>query len=135
MVGLDLSPGMLDQCRRKLRRRRINAALIEGEASRLPFADDAFDAVLHFGGINEFSDRECAVREMMRVAKPGAKIVIGDESLKPAKRVTFWGKLLIRFNHLYGHDPPMEMIPPEVKDLRLRYFRGDACYLIDFTNP
>ncbi len=135
LVGLDISQGMLSQCRSKLRKQRVEADLILGEAARLPFSDDCFDAVLHFGGINEFGDSIGAVKEMMRVAKQGAKIVIGDESLRPEKRSTFWGRMLIRFNSLYAHDPPLEIIPAGVKDLRLRYFRGDACYLIDFTNP
>ncbi len=52
LVGLDISSGMLRECRKKLRRLRLRADLVEGEAARLPFADNAFDAVLHFGGIN-----------------------------------------------------------------------------------
>ncbi len=135
IVGLDISRGMLSECGKKLQTLLVQTDLIESEGAGLPFADDSFDAALHFGGINEFGDPASAVREMMRVAKSGAKIVLGDESLKPEKRGTFWGRLLIRLNSLYAHDPPLEIVPTEAKNVRLRYFRGDACYLIDFVNP
>ena len=134
LVGLDISRGMMRQAQGKLRRRRLRADLVEGEAAALPFADGSFDAVLHFGGMNEFGDIPGAVREMMRVAKPGVRIVIGAESLKPEKRDTFWGRLLIRFNPRYAIDTPLGALPPEAKDVRVRWFRGDECYLIDFQN-
>ena len=51
LIGLDISPGMLWQSKRKFRRLRQKADLIEAEASHLPVADNIFDVVLHFGGI------------------------------------------------------------------------------------
>jgi len=36
--------------------------------------------VFHVGGINFFSDKARAIREMLRVAKPGSKIIIADET-------------------------------------------------------
>jgi ubiquinone/menaquinone biosynthesis C-methylase UbiE len=134
LVGLDLSPGMLVQCRRKLRRLHIKADLVEGEASRLPFADGTFDAVLHFGGINEFDERERAILEMVRVAKPGARVVIADEGIDPAQKKRLRNRL-IRANPLYTREPPMNLLPPGLNDARLRYFRAGNCYLIDFTTP
>jgi ubiquinone/menaquinone biosynthesis C-methylase UbiE len=135
MVGLDISLGMLRQCQKKLRRRRLKAELIEGEAAHLPFADDVFDGVLHFGGINEFGDKKTAIDEMMRVAKSGARIVISDEGLAPDKRASLRDRLLLRLNPLYAHGPPMELMPPQAQDIHLAWFRGDACYLIDFAKP
>ncbi len=71
----------------------------------------------------------------MRVAKPGARIVISDEGIPPEKRHTLRSRLLIRINPLSPHEPPLHLIPPEAKDVRVRWFRGDACYLMDFTRP
>ena len=68
LLGLDISVGMLRQCEKKVRRQRLNANLAEGEAAYLPFADDAFDAVLQFGAINESRDKQRTIQEMMRVA-------------------------------------------------------------------
>ena len=45
----------------------------------MPFHDHKFDAVLSIGGFNHFNDPEGALREMVRVAKPGARIVVSDE--------------------------------------------------------
>jgi len=72
---------------------------------------------------------------MLRVAKPGARIVIGDEGLRPRERHSLRRRLLLKINKLYAHGPPLDLLPPDAKDLRVDYFRGDACYLIDFVNP
>jgi ubiquinone/menaquinone biosynthesis C-methylase UbiE len=135
IVGLDLAPGMLRRCRRQLRRWGIEPLLVEGNGTHLPFASNTFDAVLHFGAINEFTDKRAAVDEMLRVARPGACVVIGDEGLHPATRQKLRGKLLLRVSPFYKHVPPLEDIPPGVQDLGLSWFRGDACYLLAFRKP
>ena len=76
--GVDISQGMLRRCVQNLRRWRFKAELFRALAEALPFRDETFDAVFHAGGINYFSDKSAAVREMVRVARPGAKIVIVD---------------------------------------------------------
>jgi ubiquinone/menaquinone biosynthesis C-methylase UbiE len=78
--GLDLSMGMLRACRRNLRRTHREAVLYQGEAERLPFRDNSFDLVFHVGGINFFHDRRRALQEMLRVARPGTKLVVSDET-------------------------------------------------------
>lgn len=49
------------------------AAVQQGNAERLPFADGTFDHVTCLGSIERFLDRELALREMQRVARPGAR--------------------------------------------------------------
>lgn len=63
-----------------------SAELFQGEAERLPFRDAIFDVVF-VGSINFFNDRVRAIAETIRVAKPGTKIVIGDETEKVAKDI------------------------------------------------
>jgi len=46
----------------------------------LLFVDGIFDVVFRVGGINFFNDKARAIAEMIRVARPGTKIVIVDES-------------------------------------------------------
>lgn len=135
MVGLDISIGMLLQCWKKLTRHGLRADLVEGEAARLPFEDDVFDAVLHFGGISQFGDKKAAIDEMVRVARPGARIVVGDVGLGGENRESLRGKLLLRVNSRYASQPPLESIPPAANDLHVNWFRGDTCYLIDFVKP
>jgi len=132
LVGLDISPGMLRQCRRRLRSRRLAADLIEGEASRLPFSDGAFDAVFHHGGLAEFGDRRSAIAEMARVARAGAKVVICDVGLPSDRRLPLISRLLLRLQPLYAHEPPLDLIPPQARDVQLSWFRGNAWYLIEF---
>jgi ubiquinone/menaquinone biosynthesis C-methylase UbiE len=83
--GIDISLGMLKQCR-KLSRKKLRIHLFLGEAEHLPFVDDAFDTVYHVGGINFFNDKAGALQEMIRVAKPGSKLLVVDETEKVAKK-------------------------------------------------
>ncbi len=77
VIGLDVSTSQLTAC--KARNAGRDLKLILGEAESLPFHDRQFDAVLSIGGFNHFNDPEGALREMARVAKPGAMVVISDE--------------------------------------------------------
>ncbi|CAM3528972.1 MULTISPECIES: class I SAM-dependent methyltransferase [Saccharibacillus] len=79
LYGLDLSPAMLRQAARHLREWGTEAELIHGEAEHLPFRGDTFDCVYHIGGLSEFGDPALALREMIRVAKSGTRILVADE--------------------------------------------------------
>jgi ubiquinone/menaquinone biosynthesis C-methylase UbiE len=77
IVGIDVSWSQLEACRGRAAAPSVR--LIQGEAESLPFHHGRFDAVLSIGAFNYFNDPEGALREMVRVAKPGATIVISDE--------------------------------------------------------
>jgi demethylmenaquinone methyltransferase/2-methoxy-6-polyprenyl-1,4-benzoquinol methylase len=49
---------------------------IAGDALRLPFADDAFDAVTISVALRNVHDTGRALREMLRVTRPGGRLVI-----------------------------------------------------------
>jgi ubiquinone/menaquinone biosynthesis C-methylase UbiE len=133
----DLSPNML-----KLGRERMQSAATEdempsleffiGNATRLPFPDHYFDAAFHFGGLNLFSDKALALREMARVVRVGGKVVAGDESLAPWLRTGEYGKILLNSNSLYRHEVPIGVLPETAREVRLRWIIGQAFYLIDF---
>ena len=77
IVGIDLSDGMLRECRKKIRERGLSRAIVfQADALKLPFADDSFDHVFISHVISVVSDPAMLVREAQRVAKPGARIVI-----------------------------------------------------------
>jgi len=132
LFALDLSPGMLAAAREKLRKRRIEAEFVLGNGAYLPYKDDTFDAVLHFGGINTFGEKERAIAEMVRVAKPGAKIVIGDEGLAPGKEKTWFGRRLLKMNTLFANKPPVDLLPENVEDFNLRWIWRGTFYVMDF---
>ncbi len=77
IVGIDLSDGMLRQCRKKIAERGLDHAMVfQADAMRLPFADDSFDHVFISHVISVVSDPFKLIQEAQRVAKPGARIVI-----------------------------------------------------------
>jgi ubiquinone/menaquinone biosynthesis C-methylase UbiE len=77
IVGIDISTTQLAACQRRNFGRDLR--LVLGEAEDMPFRDREFDAVLSNGGFNHFNDPDAALREMARVAKPGAPVVVADE--------------------------------------------------------
>jgi ubiquinone/menaquinone biosynthesis C-methylase UbiE len=87
LVGLDLSLEMLRKCQAKLQPHEKNSMLVQANAERLPFADGSFDVVWHMGGINLFDRPAVAVKEMLRVARPGALILIADETKDVVKKL------------------------------------------------
>lgn len=57
-------------------RATTNVTLHEGTASRMPFAAATFDLIVSNLGINNFDDRDGAMRECRRVARPGAVLAL-----------------------------------------------------------
>jgi demethylmenaquinone methyltransferase/2-methoxy-6-polyprenyl-1,4-benzoquinol methylase len=78
ITGLDPSSAMLAQGQRKLAAspvgRRIR--LVAGDAQALPFADATFDAACISFGIRNVPNRKRGLEEMVRVVKPGGRIVV-----------------------------------------------------------
>jgi SAM-dependent methyltransferase len=72
VVGLDRNPDMLGVARRKSEWVEWR----EGRAESLPFPDASFDAVASQFGLMFFEDRAGALREMMRVLRPGGRLAV-----------------------------------------------------------
>ncbi len=134
--GLDLSWGMLKQCRRNAEKWKLDMTLFLGTAERLPFQDEVFDVVFHFGGINFFNDKAAAIREMIRVAKPGTKFIIGDENEALAQKYEkfpvaggFYG------NRKNAISAPVDMLPPEMQDVQVKDIAGGDLYCLSYRKP
>lgn len=76
VVACDFSLGML----RVGKRRRGDLAFVAGDALRLPFADAAFDAVTTSFGLRNMVDVDAALRELLRVTRPGGRLVVCEFS-------------------------------------------------------
>mgnify|MGYP001360783675 CR=1 FL=1 len=76
VVPCDFSFGML----RVGRQRHGWLPFTAGDATRLPFRDDVFDAVTISFGLRNIQDTDAALREMYRVTKPGGRLVICEFS-------------------------------------------------------
>ncbi len=85
VYGLDISAHQLAHCSNLVTKRGWSVDLFLGTAEALPFKAESFDSVFHIGGINFFSHKKEAIEEMIRVASPGSKIVIADESEQAAR--------------------------------------------------
>jgi ubiquinone/menaquinone biosynthesis C-methylase UbiE len=130
--GVDFSPAMLQRCRNKLRNVNTKTDFSVGSALNLPFADAHFDALFSFGGLNVFGDLSQCFSEMVRVCKPGARIVVGDESLAPWLYQSEYGRVLLANNPLFKHPLPLAHIPIEARQVRVQWVIGGVYYLIDF---
>ena len=134
--GLDLTKGMLRQCRRNLRRWQRSATLFNGNAERLPFESQSFDVVFHVGGINFFNDQEAAIREMIRVAKPGSKILIVDETDKGVRQhEKMPGLSLLIGSERQAAKAPVALVPSEMLDIDVTTVSDGAFYCLTFRTP
>ena len=82
-IGIDVSPEMLAMARDRLESAGIfNCQVRRGDVYRLPFppgdTKSGFDAVLFHQVLHFLDDPQAALREAVRVAKPGGKILIAD---------------------------------------------------------
>jgi len=134
LSGLDLSPEMLINCQANLSRWQMDADLYLGNAESLPFTNCSFDVVFHVGGINFFNDRGKAIREMIRVAKPGSLLLIADETEKHVKGVYEKGIGSYR-NRKEPVSPPIDLVPPEMDEIHLEIGRTGEWYILTFRKP
>jgi len=82
VVPADFSLGML----RVGRRRRPDMAFTAADAMSLPFADESFDVVTMSFGLRNVAHAETALREFLRVTKPGGRLLVCEFS-QPVNKV------------------------------------------------
>ena len=102
ITGLDLSEGMLAVMRDKVAKAGLEGRISceQGDSEAMRFADASFDVVTIAFGIRNFAHREAALREILRVLKPGGRLVILELSV-PENRILRWG-----YNLYFKHFVP-----------------------------
>src|SRR5699024_12623425 len=97
------------------------ANCFQGNAEVLRFQDDCFDVVFHVGGINFFNNKQAAIKEMIRVAKSGTKIIIVDETEKLVES-TYKKTPITKGYYQTGEEigAPLELIPNNMLDITCR---------------
>jgi SAM-dependent methyltransferase len=79
VTGLDLTPAMLDKARELQRQRgRANVSWQQGRADALPYPEASFDAVVTRFSFHHLTDPAAALAEMVRVCRPGGRVVVCD---------------------------------------------------------
>jgi ubiquinone/menaquinone biosynthesis C-methylase UbiE len=140
VYGLDISAGQLARCGSLITKRGWPVDLFLGTAEALPFKTETFDSVLHIGGINFFSGKKQAIDEMIRVARPGAKIVIADESEQIARNLYRLSRLF-RPRHREEMDLaiPVHLVPETMENIRVggiwKAHGEDHGYCLEFRKP
>lgn len=80
VVGLDLDLDAMREASKNLRQRGEEhgrmGAMLQGDAFHLPFASETFDRIICSEVMEHVHDYRGAIRELHRVAKPGAKVAI-----------------------------------------------------------
>ena len=93
VVPADFSLGML----RVGHRRRSDLGFTAADAMNLPFADESFDVVTMSFGLRNVADPDAALREFLRVTKPGGRFVLCEFSQPTNKAFrTVYSKYLMR---------------------------------------
>lgn len=103
VVGIDISEGMLELGRQKVEKQKLKdkIELRTGDSEAIKFPNDTFDAITVAFGVRNFEHLQQGLSEMLRVLKPGGKLVVLEFS-KPRK------KLFKRLYNLY-----MNVIAPQ----------------------
>ncbi|MCG8348056.1 MAG: hypothetical protein MI924_09795 [Chloroflexales bacterium] len=95
-----------------------------------------FDVVFHVGGINAFNDRAQAINEMIRVARPGTKIVIVDETAKLLKAFAWmpWARRLLR-EYSDRFVAPVTLVPAGRNEVQTHEISKGMMYCLSFRKP
>ncbi|MBG0781422.1 MAG: bifunctional demethylmenaquinone methyltransferase/2-methoxy-6-polyprenyl-1,4-benzoquinol methylase UbiE [Bacteroidales bacterium] len=86
IIGIDISNGMLDIGREKLKKLNLDQQIVlqQADSENLPFDDNVFDAVMVAFGVRNFENLDKGLAEMNRVLKPGGMLAVLEFS-RPRK--------------------------------------------------
>jgi demethylmenaquinone methyltransferase/2-methoxy-6-polyprenyl-1,4-benzoquinol methylase len=129
VIGIDISAGMLEVGKTKMLKKNYNHIIDMrlGDSENLPFEDNYFDALTVGFGVRNYENLEKGLSEMLRVVRPGGKLVILEFS-KPKKFpikqgfkfyskyfIPFFGKRISKDENAYAYLPESVAAFPEGK--------------------
>lgn len=150
VIGVDISDGMLEVGRKKIRERELSAKveLLQGDSENLQFEENKFDGVTVGFGVRNFENLEKGLAEILRVMKPGAMLVVLEFSRPkafPFKQVyNFYfkailpsiGRLVSKDKSAYTYLPESVDAFPDGKDfeniLQKVGFKNTTCEPLTF---
>jgi SAM-dependent methyltransferase len=106
VTGLDLTPKLLEEQRARAAAAGVEVELVEGDAEELPFGDSSFDRVTSCFGVMFAPRQALAAAELVRVARPGGRIVVA--AWTPDGMI---GRMF-RASAPYMPPPPEGFVPP-----------------------
>lgn len=83
IVGLDISPGMLEIGKEKVEGQKLNKtiSMVIGDSENLDYQDNFFDVVTVSFGVRNFENLDKGLQEINRVLKPGGKFLVLETSV------------------------------------------------------
>lgn len=123
IIGVDISPGMLELGKKKLKERNLEEKieLQIADSESLPFSDNNFDAVIVSFGVRNFENLEQGLSEIRRVTKTGGKALVMEFSsptLFPFKQLFqfYFTNILPLMGRLFSNDDfAYKYLPDSVK--------------------
>jgi ubiquinone/menaquinone biosynthesis C-methylase UbiE len=86
VTGIDITPAMIEQAeKRQNELKQENLAWTVGDAVPLPYADNSFSLVITRYSFHHLLAPEKALREMIRVCRPGGRVMVADVAMDPSK--------------------------------------------------
>lgn len=103
--AVDYSAAMLDTCRERQQQEQHGKDIEFSEASifELPFEDDSFDAVVCIHVLMHLPEHAEAVRELIRVVKPGGRVIFDIRNTTSLNRISYPFRRLMQ--RVQGRDP------------------------------
>lgn len=95
MTGIDISEGMLELGRKKIDKEGLGdkIKLYSGDSETINFAESTFDAVMVAFGVRNFENLENGLGEMLRVLKPGGRLIVLEFSKPRHKAIKIFYNL------------------------------------------
>ncbi|VAW25356.1 Demethylmenaquinone methyltransferase [hydrothermal vent metagenome] len=83
IIGLDISEGMLEVGRKKIRKLSLENTIemVFGDSEKIPFKENSFDAITVAFGVRNFENLEKGLSEIYRVLKTGGIFVVLETSV------------------------------------------------------
>ncbi len=89
ITGIDLSEGMMEIGRKKIKAAGVEATMVQGDCEALPYNDFSFHRISVGFGVRNFEHIDLGLKEMHRVLTPGGKLVILELSV-PSNPIIRW---------------------------------------------
>ncbi|PLX69536.1 MAG: methyltransferase type 11 [Denitrovibrio sp.] len=86
ITGIDLTPAMIEQAKQRQQETALNNITWDiGNATPLPYDDNTFSLVITRYSFHHFIQPDSALDEMIRVCKPGGRVLVADVGINPNK--------------------------------------------------
>jgi SAM-dependent methyltransferase len=106
VTGIDITPSLLEAGKAAAAEAGVEIDWIEGDAQKLPFDDDSFDAVTSVFGCMFVPDQRAEAQEIARVLKPGGRMALAAWTPE--------GTIGGMFIAIAKHRPPPEGFQPPI---------------------